>query len=71
MGLLARLHDTGGMRPYTINVLNAVLLSATASSRAMAFSLIMVMVLFPSSVVLRVGPGDFWGGEGAPGPTMM
>lgn len=39
---------------YTMNVLNAVPLSATASSRATAFSLIMVMVLVPCSVVVGV-----------------
>ena len=35
-----------------MNVLNAVPLATTASSKAIAFSLIMVMVLFPCSVVV-------------------
>jgi hypothetical protein len=45
-------------------VLNAVPLRATASSKATAFSLIMVMVRFPCSVVFRVGPDD-QGGRGS------
>jgi hypothetical protein len=42
-----------------MKVLNAVPLKATASRKAIAFSLIMRMVLVPCSVVVRVGPdGD-------------
>jgi hypothetical protein len=37
-----------------MNVLNAVPLATTASSKAIAFSLIMVMVLVPCSVVVGV-----------------
>ncbi|MEY4838232.1 MAG: hypothetical protein RLZZ475_2091 [Pseudomonadota bacterium] len=50
-----------------MNVLNAVPLRATASSRAIAFSLIMVMVRFPCFLVVR-GPGAARerGGEGSP-----
>ena len=51
---------------YTMNVLNAVPLSATASSRATAFSLIMVMVLVPCSVVVG-WPGRSGGEREHPG----
>ena len=39
-----------------MNVLNAVPLIATASSKAIAFSLIMRMVRFPVLLCLGVGP---------------